>query len=118
VGGAIINQEDDGSSIVAIGVKLVHHVKPNVTPHPSRLVVVVECACLLRSPMIPKASGLLRGANDGRFPKICTGGVDEDLGLEVILSLASLAPLLSLVVPTTLPDVANNLYNNPDSSKL
>ncbi len=36
----------------------------------------------------------------------------------VILSFASLVPLLSLVAPTTLLDVANNLYNNPDLSKL
>jgi hypothetical protein len=36
----------------------------------------------------------------------------------VIRSLASLAPRLSFVAPTTLPEVANIMYNNPDSSKL
>ena len=33
VGGAIIYQEDDGLLLVALGVKLIHHGKPNATPH-------------------------------------------------------------------------------------
>ncbi len=116
VGGAIIYQEDDRSPIVAIGVKLIHHVTPNITPHPSWLVVLVECVCLLRSPMIPKASGLLRGSNDGRFPKFCTGGVDEDSNGYFILDKLGSSHILS-----SAHDAAGRSQhpsNNPYSSKL
>lgn len=95
MGGAIIYQEDNGSPIIAIGVKLIHHVNPNVTPHPCQIVVVLECACLPRSPMIPKTSGLLRGADDGRFPKIYPGGVDENFNCYPVLGKLGSSPVLS-----------------------
>jgi len=46
--------------------------------------------------MIPKASEPLRGANDDRFPKICTGGVDEDSnGYYIRLGKLGSYPILS-----------------------
>ena len=71
--------------VVAVGIELVEHVKPDTRFHPCRFIIIVDSSCLLRSPMIAEATRLLCGLDNSSFPGINTGGVAKNFNSNSIL---------------------------------